>query len=153
MQNKLKQAGVNPPRVRAPGWPGRRPGWERSELLPLARSDAQKLDVKNEVSPGGDHATGAVLAVRHVVGDVQGPLLADTHVLQTLVPALDDLTGAELELEGCPAVQRAVELRPVHEFARVMHRQGIPVPRGAVALDLARDLDAELRRRRRQAPH
>lgn len=49
-------------------------------------------------------------------------LLANTHVIQPLVPAADDLPGTERELEGPATLARAVELGPVQEPAVVVLR-------------------------------
>src|SRR5262249_6150177 len=50
--------------------------------------------------------------------------LADLHAGDALVPAFDDLPGAELERESAPAIARAVELLSVGERAHVVHGDG-----------------------------
>src|SRR6185436_5669978 len=64
---------------------------------------------------------GATLAVRELRRDGELALPADLHTYDTLIPPLNDLASAELEVEGLVAVLRAVELLPVGECARVVH--------------------------------
>jgi len=45
------------------------------------------------------------------VRDGQLALLSDFHARDALVPALNDLGRAQLEVEGFAAIERAVELR------------------------------------------
>lgn len=51
-----------------------------------------------------DDVAGTAVTVRQGGGDGELPGLSDAHVGQALVPALDDLTHAELEGEGLVAV-------------------------------------------------
>ena len=59
--------------------------------------------------------------------DGQRALLAQAHVEQSLVPALDDAARSELKLKGTVAVFGRVELGAIAvERARVMHRDFVP---------------------------
>src|SRR3546814_1044827 len=59
---------------------------------------------------GRDDATVAARTIGKIWRDQQGPLAADLHVGDTLVPALDHLAVAELELERLAALVGAVEV-------------------------------------------
>ena len=70
---------------------------------------------------------GARLPVGELRRDGEDVVLALLHGLDALVPSLDHLALAELELERGYAVAAGIELRPVEESARVMHCIGNPV--------------------------
>ena len=53
--------------------------------------------------------------------------LTNAHAEDSLLPALDDLTHADLELEGLAAVIARVELLAVGQGARVVHREHVPI--------------------------
>lgn len=78
--------------------------WRRVSL------DADELDVKDERRSAGNLATGAPIAIPERGRDGELSLLADAHVEQALVPALDDLAGAEREFKFLVAVVRRVKL-------------------------------------------
>lgn len=75
--------------------------------------DAQQLNLEDEGGVGGDGAARAALAVAELGGDDEAALPADLHPSHALVPALDDLARAELEIEGLAAIQGGVELLAV----------------------------------------
>src|SRR5688572_29544852 len=75
-----------------------------------ASADFDELDVEVELGIGGDDAAGAAGAVAERGRDDELALLARPHRDHALVPALDHLAHADLELEGLAAVARAVEL-------------------------------------------
>ena len=51
--------------------------------------------------------------------------LSLAHLRDALVPALDDLAHADLELERRAAIARRVELLPVRQCAGVVHEHGL----------------------------
>lgn len=59
--------------------------------------DVLELDLEDEVRVGGDTAGEATRAVAEVAGDVEDGLLADLHLGDTLIPALDKLADANLD--------------------------------------------------------
>lgn len=69
----------------------------------------------------------AVAAVRVVWGARQGGSLADAHLGHPLVPALDDLSHSQPELERHSAVPGRVELGAVFEGARVVDHDRLPL--------------------------
>src|SRR6185437_10246218 len=85
-----------------------RPGMPRS--LRAGSVDADEIDDEDERLVGADHPAGAALAVGQHRRDRDPPPAADPHPLDALIPALDDLAPAELELEGAPAIPGRVEL-------------------------------------------
>lgn len=60
--------------------------------------DLQQLDVKDQSTVAGD-AGHALAAVRLAGGNGQATLTADSHALDTDVPAVNDLALAQLEGE------------------------------------------------------
>src|SRR5262249_35490301 len=64
-------------------------------------------------------------AVAEFRRDDELALAADLHPGDALVPALDDLAGAEVELERLAAVEAAVELLAVLERGGVVHRHAV----------------------------
>jgi hypothetical protein len=54
-------------------------------------------------------------------------LLTHAHAQDALLPALDDLADADLELEWLAPVVAGVELLAVLQGAGVVHRQHVPV--------------------------
>ena len=56
---------------------------------------AKELDIEYEVRVRRDDASRAASAVAHVGGAVQSGALADLHLGDALVPALDHLKGSE----------------------------------------------------------
>ncbi len=87
----------------------------------ILRVHVEQLDVELETGLGGDVRRAAGLAVAQGLRDDEAPLAAHLHADDAPVPALDDRALAEREVEGGAAVARAVELRAVHEGARVVH--------------------------------
>jgi hypothetical protein len=57
-----------------------------------------------------DHAAGAARAVAELGRDHEHARAAFLHALHALVPALDDMAGAEVELERVVAVLARIEL-------------------------------------------
>src|SRR5262245_54964418 len=82
---------------------------------------AEQLDLEDQRRARGDRAREAAVGVGELGRDRELAQAADLHAGDTLVPALDDLPGAELELEALTAVARAVELLTVGERADVVH--------------------------------
>src|SRR5262245_5112980 len=68
---------------------------------------SQKFDDEGQLRIRRDRAGVAALAVGEVGGDDELALAADLHAGDALVPALDDLPGAELEGERAAAVEAA----------------------------------------------
>src|SRR6266568_8312785 len=83
--------------------------------------DGEQLDLEHQRRVGRDSAREAARAVAELGRDGELALAAHLHALHALVPALDDLAGAELELEGIAAILAGVELLAVGEPARVVH--------------------------------
>jgi hypothetical protein len=81
-------------------------------LLGLNASNADKLglELEHRVGWDGSHTPGAVTPVRL---DGQCPLLARAHVQESLVPALDNLSLADVEGERLSAVVAGIELGAV----------------------------------------
>src|SRR5206468_3128677 len=106
------------------------------------------LHVEDQRGIGRDHAAGAAGAVAELRRDLQLALAADLHAFHTFVPALDDLSGAERELERLAAVHRAIErLLGVGKPAGVVHLHLLAFGRdGAVT-----DLDVPVLHARRRA--
>src|SRR5436190_24293763 len=109
-----------------------------------ASFDVQKLDIEQQRRVRGNRAAGAARAVAELGGNDQGSRAADLHPGDALVPASDDLPGAELERERVVAVARAVELLPVMigrrrivEPPRVVHRHGLAGGRFSASPNLA----------------
>ena len=67
-------------------------------------SDPEQLDLKHERCVGRNHAAGATCAVAEVGWNRQLALAADAHADHALVPASDDVTGAERKAERFTAV-------------------------------------------------
>src|SRR6516165_5409292 len=78
----------------------------------------QQFDVEDQGGIGRDRSAGAAGAIAELGRDVQRALAADPHPGHTLVPAGDDLLGAERELERLAAVDRAVELLALGAIVR-----------------------------------
>lgn len=81
-------------------------------VLRLNTSNAHQLRLKLEhaIRRNRAHTPTAISPLRL---NRQRPLLARTHVQQSLVPALDDLTLADVEVEGLAAVVGGVEFAAV----------------------------------------
>jgi len=85
-------------------------------------TDPDEVDHEYQRLVGTDDVAGAALAVTEPRRDGDAAATADLHPGHALVPALDDLTLGETELEGVAAVPRGVELlarRPRH--AHIVH--------------------------------
>merc|ERR1719228_545189 len=63
-----------------------------------------QLDLKEESSTARNDIASALVAITESWRNNQLPLLADAHAKHSLLPALDHLTHANLELEGFAAV-------------------------------------------------
>merc|ERR1719228_488540 len=92
-----------------------------------------QLDLKEESSAARNDIASALVAITESWRNNQLPLLADAHAKHSLLPALDHLTHANLELEGFAAVVARVELGPGFEGAHVVHGEHVPVPCNLVA--------------------
>ena len=82
--------------------------------------DLDELRLEDQSRVGGDDATDGPVSVGQIGSDGQLALLADLHAEEALVPALDDLAGADLETKGLLAVVARVELLAVGEGALVV---------------------------------
>lgn len=96
------------------------------DRLGLDALDAQQLRLENQRASRGNR-TNTLIAVRQTRWNRQLPALANAHAQQPLVPTVDDLVGAELELEWPPAVEVGVELRAVSQRALVLHRDRVAI--------------------------
>lgn len=106
--------------------------------------DTDELGLKDESSTAGDGADAAV-AVAKLGWNRESSLLANAHVEKTLVPALDDLTSANLEVERGTAIVAGIKLRTVgSKGASIVHRDLVALFGLALALDLVGDVDLEL---------
>ena len=85
----------------------------RASAVRLSYWTPSRSITNTSVSFGADRRRRALLAVGEVGRDHELPAAADLHALDALVPARDDLAGAELEGERLAAVPRGVELAPV----------------------------------------
>src|SRR4051812_28487836 len=88
-----------------------------------ASADAEQVHDEDEGLAGLDVAAGPALAVAEVRRDGEPPTATDLHPRDALVPAADDLPGAEPERERLAAVPGGVELatgRPA--VSDVLHR-------------------------------
>src|SRR5439155_919190 len=94
-----------------------------------ASARGEQLDLEDERGVGRDGARKSLLAVAHLGRDGQLAPAAHLHPDHALVPALDDLPAAERERKRLPVVLGRVELLPVGEPARVVHRDRLPLPR------------------------
>lgn len=83
-----------------------------------------------------DHPSGSTRAVTRVSWDGEPSPAAHPHAFHSPVPALDDLSAAEPELEGVTSVPGCVELsarRPGHPD--VVHFDGVTRVGGATVAD------------------
>src|ERR1700682_360487 len=78
----------------------------------------EELDVENQGGIRRDRPGGAARAIAELGRDRQCTRAADLHAGDPLVPAGDYLLGAEGELEGLAAVDRAVELLALGAIVR-----------------------------------
>lgn len=70
---------------------------------------AEELHFKDQGGAWWDDAAGTALAVRKVGRDGELAFLALAHANDALVPALDHLATAQLELEGLVAIVAGVK--------------------------------------------
>jgi ribosome-associated protein len=107
-----------------------------------------QVDHEDQGLAGLDHAAGAAVAVAELGRDHELAAAADLHALDALVPAGDDLSDTEAEVQRGAAVVRRVELltRRVGD-ADVVHRDG-GAGGGLLAVPLGDVGDAQVRGRR-----
>ena len=91
-----------------------------------------------------DHAAGSTRAVRHRGWDCQLPATSGLHPLDARVPARDDLTRAELELERLSPVPRRVELLAGREADSDVMDRDLAALRGLVSFPDDDVVDEEL---------
>src|SRR5687768_7747092 len=91
-----------PPRHRTPARFGR--------AVSGRSADAEQIDDEDQGLAALDDAAGAALAVAEVRRDGDLAAAAELHAGHALVPARDDLTGAQAEPEGVAAVPGGIEL-------------------------------------------
>src|SRR6516164_5835489 len=101
----------------------------------------QQVDVEDQGGVGRDRSpAGTARAVAELRWDDQRALAADLHAGHALVPTGDDLLGAERELEGLTAVERAVEFLALGsilvEPSGVIHRDLVAGLGGGAVPDL-----------------
>src|SRR5690348_1192703 len=88
--------------------------------------DADEVDDEDQRRVRRDRPARALRAVAEVRRDDQLAPPADLHALHALVPAGDDLAGAEREAERLPAIPRRVELlAALVEHADVLDGHGL----------------------------
>src|SRR3972149_7926152 len=89
--------------------------------------DLQQFHVEGQVRVRWYERRSPLLAVGQVRRYDEPPFAFHLHCRQSLIPARDDLACAENELERCPCVQRAAELRAIlTQPAGVVYYQGLP---------------------------
>lgn len=82
--------------------------------------DLEQLNLEDEGGLGGNDGREAAGTVSKLVGDGETGLLANAELGNTLVPALDDSSDADLGLEGATAgLAGRVELAAVSEGSGV----------------------------------
>ena len=69
----------------------------------------------------GDHTAGTSTAVSVLWGSDELRLLALLELADTFVPSSDDLTNADLELEGLATLHRGIENFTIGEGSVVVH--------------------------------
>src|SRR6185312_12645415 len=88
-------------------------------LLPGARTapcgedgsaHVHQVDHEDQGLAAGDRRSGPAVAIGQVRGDLQAAAPADLHAHQALVPALDDLSDADPEVQRLTAVPGGIEL-------------------------------------------
>src|SRR5699024_12505785 len=74
---------------------------------------AHVLEIADEdqTLTGLDHPAGSLVAVRQMRRNLQSASSSDLHPLDALIPAGDDHSGTETELQRRAATVRGVELR------------------------------------------
>lgn len=72
--------------------------------------DGEQFDIKVEDGVAWDDATSAALSVTEAGGNDNFPTLANFHGSEGLIPASNDLSGANFEAEGSASIPAAVEL-------------------------------------------
>lgn len=97
--------------------------------------DLDELDIEDESAVGRDAGEG-LAAVGEVGGNSQPTLATDGHAENTNVPALDDLTLANLEAER-RALLVGIKNLAVLELANVTHANAVAVLHGAAGTSLA----------------
>lgn len=102
-----------------------RTGLHRTLLAGGDALNAHQLRLEDEGGIGRDDLASTALAVAELRGDGELALLANLHAQETLVPALDDLPGANLKLERLAALVACVKLLAVRQRAPVMHVDGV----------------------------
>jgi hypothetical protein len=76
-------------------------------MVNLYRS--KKIDFEQQRGIGWDHATGTAGAVAQIGGDDEPASATSRHALHALVPATNDLTCAQRELERLAPVFAGIE--------------------------------------------
>src|SRR3954454_3729197 len=76
----------------------------------MSSADSDEVDHEDQRLVGTDHAARPALAVGEVRRDRDAAAAADLHPRDALVPARDDLSLAEAELERVASIPRSVEL-------------------------------------------
>ncbi len=115
-----------------------RGGAKAASLELVLADDAEELDLEDEGGVRADVAASATGAVGEIRGDVELELVANSHKLESLSPATDDLGDAEGS-RGV-ALVRGIELLAVDEGAAVVDLDGVAGGRLESARALGDDL-------------
>ncbi len=86
--------------------------------LGLLADDLKELDLEDEGGVGADITTSTARAISEIRGDIKLELVANTHQLQSLSPAADNLSNTEGK--GRVALVRGVEFLAVDESTSVV---------------------------------
>jgi len=87
-----------------------------------------KLNIKEEGGVGRDHSRYSLGAISHVWTDGELGPLSNRHLGHTLIPTLDNLSLANLELEGLSTIPRAVDLLAVSQGQHVVTGNSLAWP-------------------------
>src|SRR4029079_4030404 len=107
-------------------------------------ADPEQVDDEDQRLAGLDHPAGAAVAVPQVRRDDELATATNLHALDPGVPALDDLTDTQPELQRLAAVVRRVELLAGRvRHADVVHLDGV-AGRGLGPVSLSESADDAL---------
>jgi len=104
----------------------------------MSLSELDQLDIEDQSGVGRNNAAGAGASIAIIGRARQIGSLADAHLSDTFIPALDDFSHAKLELKGFVAITTRIELLAAHlaQIACIMDCHGLALfgEIGAVSL-------------------